>query len=159
MERNGRLEMMVKDNWKGLFLLMSADLFIWTALLETDPSSADNVTFLLDHYATSEDANQADHRGSTPLHMAAYFGNTAVAQVLLERAEADVNATSQTGATPLDALIARGCGQGLEQEEQRLVDDLEKRTWRRRIEDMRDLLLRYGAVGGLDLRDKQAEQK
>jgi ankyrin repeat protein len=133
--------------------------FIWTALLETDPSSADNVTFLLDHYATPEDANQADHQGSTPLHVAAYFGNTAVAQVLLERAEADVNATSRTGATPLDELIARERGQSTDQEELRLMDDLEKRAWGRRTEDMRDLLLRYGAVGGRDLQNKQAEQK
>lgn len=113
------------------------------------------MTFLLDHYATPEDANQPDHQQSTPLHVAAYFGNTAVARVLLDKAGANVNATSRTGATPLDALMARRRGQGTDQEEIRRVDDMEKRTWERRTEDMHDLLLSYGAVGGLELQNKK----
>lgn len=131
---------------------------MWAALLETDPSQADNVTFLLEHYATREDANQPDHTGSTPLHVAAYFGNTAVAKVLLDVAGADVNAMSRTGATPHDALMDRRLGQGTDQEELGLVDDLERRTWERRTEDMQHLLESYGAVGGLELQRRRAEE-
>ncbi|KIW89924.1 uncharacterized protein Z519_09354 [Cladophialophora bantiana CBS 173.52] len=148
--------LVVCDNGFTLFHLAAASFD--NALLETDPSSADITTFLLRHTATVEDANQVCHQGSTPLHVAAYFGNTAVARMLLDQAGADVNARTRTGATPFDHLIARDQGQGTDQDEIKRVDDLEKRTWKRRTEEMRDLLRSYGGLGGRELESTRARQ-
>ena len=90
-------------------------------------------------------------KGETPLHIAAYFANTAVAQVLLDSAGADVNARDGCGATPLDVLEARRLGQGQHLEDFKVVDDLERRTWKRRTEEMGQLLEEYGGLRGIEL--------
>ena len=121
------------------------------ALSETDPSPADNIIFLLEHYARKSDANQCDYTGNTPLHIAALFGNTSVAQTLLETAGAEVNASNKLGSTPLDLLERRKANMTLQMEELHLVDDLEKRNWRHRNERMGKLLRDHGAVKGAQL--------
>ena len=107
--------------------------------------------FLLEHYASKDDANRGDLAENTPLHTAALFGNTSVAQTLLDSAGANVNARNKFGSTPLDRFEARKRGGGQEMKELHLVDDLERRTWNRRNEEMEKLLNSYGAVGGAQL--------
>ncbi len=53
-----------------------------------------------EHIAYKSDLNQKDAYGSTPLHIAATFGKTDVAILLIE-AGADLSATSADGSTPL----------------------------------------------------------
>jgi ankyrin repeat protein len=113
--------------------------------LESDPSPADSISLLLDHYATNDDANQADNSGSTPLHVAASLCNLPVATVLIESAAADVNAKRNDGKTPLDMLYLRIKEELPELDEVRFVDDLEKRTWDRKLDKMRRLLESHGA--------------
>ena len=107
--------------------------------------------FLLGHYASKDDANQGDLAGNTPLHIAAFFGNTSVAKTLLDFAGANVNARNKSGTTPLDKFEARKRGVGQNMQEFHLVDDLERRTWNRRNDEIERLLKSYGAVGGAQL--------
>lgn len=88
------------------------------------------------------------------MNIAAFFGNTAVARVLLDSAGADVNARNKKGATPLDILGAGRKNQEPDLKELKLVDDIERRTWRRRTEEMDNLLKRYGALEGSRLSNK-----
>jgi ankyrin repeat protein len=53
------------------------------------------------------DVNSADFLGRTPLHLAAQFGNTAVAKLLIENG-ADVNEVEQDGLTPLHYACKKG---------------------------------------------------
>jgi ankyrin repeat protein len=50
--------------------------------------------------ADGGDVNAKDNIGATPLHVAAYFGHTEVAELLLQH-EGDVNAKTNEGTTPL----------------------------------------------------------
>ncbi len=72
----------------------------------------------------------------------------AVAEVLLTRAHADVNARNKDGATPLDQLEFRKQGLLPDLKELQLVDDLEKRTWKRTIQKMGELFQKYSAKRG-----------
>ena len=74
-----------------------------------------------------------------------------MAETLLDLAGANVNARDKLGATPLDHFEARKRGVGQDIKELHLVDDLERRTWNRRNEEMERLLKSYGAVGGAQL--------
>lgn len=123
------------------------------ALLESDPSPADNIIFLLDHYATTDGENQPDSDGNTALHISAYFGNVTVAEVLLASARADVNARNKAGATPFDQFELRKQGLLPDLEELQLVDDLEKRTWKRTTQRIDELLQKHGAKRANQLRN------
>ncbi len=59
-----------------------------------------NIEAINGHIAAKSDLNQKDAYGSTPLHIAATFGKTDVA-ILLIKGGADLNATSADGSTPL----------------------------------------------------------
>jgi ankyrin repeat protein len=126
-------------------------------MLESDPSPAENIIFLLDHYATTDDANQADPDGNTPLHIAAYLGSVAVAETLLTCARADVNARNKDGATPLDQFELRKQGLLPNLKELQLVDDLEKRTWKRTMQKMGELFQKHVAKRGNQSRDETSE--
>ncbi|VDI65961.1 oxysterol-binding protein-related protein 1/2 [Mytilus galloprovincialis] len=51
--------------------------------------------------------NQKSNRGWSPLHLAVYFGHTAVAKLLLEH-DADVNIVNSVGDTPLHRAAYTG---------------------------------------------------
>jgi hypothetical protein len=116
--------------------------------LESDPSPANNIDFLLDHFATADDANRPDQSGSTPLHVAASFRNLAVAKVLLQSAGANVNLKRNDGKTPLDMLEHDNEGVA-GSKNVHLVDDIENRTWARKMIQMKQLFEAHGAAKSL----------
>ena len=67
-----------------------------------DDDKLDMIAYLIEHGA---DVNKGDYGGYTPLHLAAYFGQTAIAELFL-KSGANVNAVGQTEyygpCTPLD---------------------------------------------------------
>ena len=96
------------------------------ALPETDPSPAYNIIFLLEQYARESDVNQREFASNTSLQIAALFGNTSMAQTLLDTAGAEVNAGNKLGSTLLDFPERRKVNMTTQMEELYLVDDLEE---------------------------------
>ena len=85
------------------------------------------------------------------MHIAAFSGNTSVAETLLELTETDPNARNEFGRTPLDLLEHRKRSVGQDMKELQLVDDLEKRNWKDRNQRMETLLKNNGAVASAQL--------
>ena len=69
-----------------------------------DAVKAGNIEAVKQHLAAGADVNEKNQLGRTSLHAAAYRGHTVVVELLVAN-DADVNALSVNGKTPLDCCL------------------------------------------------------